>query len=56
LDLYHATVMVDERYMGTRELSAGPHTITVKNMGKSAESKGYYFGFDGIILNRKKDQ
>lgn len=56
LDLYHATVMVDERYMGARELSAGPHTITVKNVGKSAKSTGYYFGFDGIILNPKKDQ
>ena len=53
LDLYHQVIAVREHYMGARELAAGKHTITVKNAGKSAESKGYYFGFDGMILSPK---
>ena len=55
MDLYNGAVAVNEHYMGTRELDAGTHTLTVKNAGKAAESKGYYVGFDGMILSRKKN-
>jgi len=53
LDLYNQSIAVKEHYMGTRELTAGKHTITAKNVGKAAGSTGYYFGFDGMILSRK---
>jgi hypothetical protein len=53
LDLYNASIAIKEHYMDTRELDAGKHTISVNNMGKSPESDGYYFGFDGMILSPK---
>ncbi len=53
LDLHYPVIAVNEHYMGARELGAGKHTIAVKNLGKSPDSKGYYFGFDGMILSPK---
>ncbi len=52
LDLFSATVVTNERSFGPTELTAGPHTLAFVNKGKNAESKGYFFGLDGILLGK----
>ena len=52
LDLYNAQVTVREVTTGQQNLQAGVHTITFKNLGKNAQSKGYFFGVDGILPPR----
>lgn len=51
LDLYNASIAVREVHVGTRELAAGDHTLTIRNVGKSALSAGYFFGLDAVLLS-----
>jgi len=53
MDLYSPNGAVQERSFPARTFSAGPHTLTVKNRGKNAASKGYLFGLDGILLSKR---
>lgn len=49
-DQYSATIKALERCFSSGVLSAGKHTLTFVNKGKNAESKGYFMGFDGMLL------
>ncbi|MCL4694110.1 MAG: DUF2961 domain-containing protein [Candidatus Hydrogenedentes bacterium] len=50
IDQYHDAIVTRERQMPPRKLEKGTHTLTVRNLGKNAESAGYYFGLDGFLL------
>ncbi|HNR35694.1 MAG TPA: DUF2961 domain-containing protein [Candidatus Hydrogenedentes bacterium] len=52
LDLYSATVFVRDKIFGPIELAPGTHTLTLRNIGKNAESKGYFLGLDGILMGK----
>lgn len=52
-DLYNSTVASAERIFAPRTLAAGHHVLTFINKGKSPISKGYFFGFDGILLAKR---
>ncbi|MBL7645265.1 MAG: DUF2961 domain-containing protein [Candidatus Hydrogenedentes bacterium] len=54
LDLYTSNVTTKEFAFRTGTLSKGPHTLSFVSRGKKPESTGYYFGFDGYLLNRLK--
>ncbi|HEX4122476.1 MAG TPA: glycoside hydrolase family 172 protein [Verrucomicrobiae bacterium] len=48
LDLYAAAVTPVAEKLGRQVLAAGPHTLRFEGDGKSAQSKGYYLGFDAL--------
>jgi len=50
VDLYNKTVVTKDKIFGPVSLEAGERTLTVRNAGKNAESAGYFFGLDGILL------
>ncbi len=52
VDLYSATIVNREKLFGPLDLAAGAHTLTVRNVGKNAESKGFFFGLDGILIGK----
>jgi hypothetical protein len=52
VDFYTANIEQTERYHPSQNLDAGTHTLTFKNVGKNGASKGYFFGFDGLLLNK----
>jgi len=52
LDQFSPSIVTEEQWYGPVELSAGPHTLTVTNVGKNRQSKGYYLGLDAIMLER----
>ena len=45
--------MVKEVFISPQTLTGGHHVLTFKNRGKNAGSKGYFFGFDAILLQKK---
>ncbi|MCX6909919.1 MAG: hypothetical protein NTY01_18010, partial [Verrucomicrobia bacterium] len=52
-DLYNAGITVQEHVFSPQKLDAGKHTLTFKGRGKNGASKGYYFGFDGLLLSKR---
>ena len=44
-DLYSPNVVATTHRWGVHKLEAGPHVLRFECVGKSAESKGYLFGF-----------
>ena len=52
IDAFSANVVQKDKPFGPLDIKAGPHTLTVTNKGKNAESKGYFFGLDGILLGK----
>ena len=50
LDLYAPEVTPAMHRLGTRHLSAGPHTLRFECVGKSAKSAGYFLGFDALAV------
>lgn len=52
VDLYNASVISREQTFGPVALDPGQHTLTIKNVGKNSESKGYFFGLDAIYLGK----
>ena len=52
-NLYSAFLEIRDRSFGTQPLEAGKHTLTFKNRGKNAASKGYFFGLDGLLLEKR---
>jgi D-arabinan exo alpha-(1,3)/(1,5)-arabinofuranosidase (non-reducing end) len=53
LDLLNSSVIVREHTFPKRPLEAGRHVLTIKNVGKSVESKGYFFGLDALLLSER---
>lgn len=54
IDQFRPSIVTEEQWFGPVELAAGPHTLTVRNVGKNPESKGYYLGLDALLLERVK--
>ena len=52
VDLYSPTVASKDKIVGPVELTAGSHALTLRNVGKNADSKGYFFGMDGFLLGK----
>lgn len=52
VDLYNKTVVTKDKIFGPMTLEAGERTLTVRNVGKNAESEGYFFGLDGILVGK----
>lgn len=52
LDLFSPTVVMKDKTFGPATLQAGTHALTVRNTGKNGESKGYFFGLDGMVLGK----
>jgi hypothetical protein len=57
IDLYHAAVIPSGPIvLGTRELSAGDHTLTVEIVGANPQAlKAYMFGLDRLVLTSAQD-
>jgi hypothetical protein len=49
-DLYSPTVVHEEFLMPLGALEAGKYSLRFRNVGKAADSKGYFFGLDGLLL------
>ncbi len=54
IDLYGPTVAVFEHVYADVPLEAGKHTLTFRNVGKADQSKGYYFGIDGVLAAKRQ--
>lgn len=52
-DLYNEKIVITEQVFAPQTLEAGKHTLTFKNRGKNAASKGYLFGLDGLLLSKR---
>jgi len=52
IDLYSTNIVTKDQTFPSVALEAGTHKLTVRNVGKNPDSKGYYFGFDGILLGK----
>jgi hypothetical protein len=50
IDLFSPTPVTRDKVFGPLELAAGSHALTIKNTGKNSESKGCFFGLDGLLL------
>lgn len=48
-DLYHPAATPTGHRWGTHKLAAGDHTLRFECTGKSADSKGYFLGFDALV-------
>lgn len=53
LDLYAPAIMPHDHRLTTREFRPGYHTLRVANKGKNDQSKGHYFGLDGLVLRKR---
>ncbi len=49
LDFYRPNIAPTPHKLGMRTLAAGEHTLRFECVGKSKDSKGYFFGFDALI-------
>jgi hypothetical protein len=49
IDLYAPDIMPAEHKLGIHQLAAGTHTLRFECVGKSAESTGYFLGFDALM-------
>ena len=49
LDLYSATIQMKKRRIAAVALKAGEQKLVLRNVGKSAESAGYFLGLDSIV-------
>ncbi|HEY3914527.1 MAG TPA: glycoside hydrolase family 172 protein [Verrucomicrobiae bacterium] len=49
LDLYNKDTQAVSDKLGRQELTAGQHVLRFEGDGKSAQSKGFYFGFDALV-------
>lgn len=54
VDLFNRAIATKEYIFAAGELTAGKHVLRFINKGKNGDSKGYFFGFDGVLLNPKK--
>ena len=54
VDLYGASIAQMEQTFGTGLLKAGKHELRFVNRGKNKDSKGFFVGFDGMLLTAKK--
>ena len=52
VDLYNPTVVSKDKTLGPVDLTAGSHTLTLRNVGKNAESTGFFLGMDGFLLGK----
>lgn len=52
IDLYSAAIVTRDTIRGPVDLRAGSHILTVRNVGKNAESKGYFLGLDAILTGK----
>jgi hypothetical protein len=52
VDLYNPSAISREQALGPVTLDPGQHTLTITNVGKNPESKGYFFGLDAIYLGK----
>ena len=52
VDLYGSNISMEDKSFGPVELTAGAHTLTLRNVGKNPESKGFFMGLDGILLGK----
>jgi hypothetical protein len=50
IDQYYENVVTRERQLPPRKMDSGLHTLTVRNVGKNADSGGFFFGLDGFLL------
>ena len=50
IDQYSSSIVTRELQMPPRQLDKGSHTFSARNVGKNADSAGYYFGLDGLLL------
>lgn len=50
VDLYSASAMPATHSWGSRQVSAGPHRLRFECVGKSDKSKGYFLGFDALVV------
>lgn len=51
IDVYSASIANREHPLQTGAIAAGRHSLTFVNKGKNAESKGYFLGFDSLLLS-----
>ncbi len=49
-DLYSENVVKDEHRLPLQTLTAGQHTLRFECVGKNLDSRGYFLGFDVILL------
>ena len=49
LDLYNPEIAPTTEKLGTRNLTAGTHTLRFECAGKSPKSAGYFLGFDALV-------
>jgi len=52
LDLFSKSVEIREQSFAPILLDAGEHVLRAKNVGKNVDSKGYYFGLDGLLFEK----
>ncbi len=53
VDLFTSDVLSIEKSYAPVQLTAGRHVLTFVNHGKSPGSKGYFLGFEGILLAKR---
>ncbi|MBV9468703.1 MAG: DUF2961 domain-containing protein [Abitibacteriaceae bacterium] len=53
IDFYGPTVTDQDYTYPARNLEAGRHTLTIHNVGKNTQSKGYLFGLLGVLLQKR---
>lgn len=49
LNLYSPDIRIMEQYWGVRKLAAGPHKLRFECVGRAADSRGYFLGFDALV-------
>jgi hypothetical protein len=49
-DLYDPEITTAAEKLGTRQLTAGTHTLRFECAGKSSKSTGYFLGLDALVL------
>jgi hypothetical protein len=52
VDAFSKSIVTKEYTLDTRDFEAGRHEVTIRNVGKAADSKGYFVGVDGIIVGK----
>lgn len=53
IDQFSASDTTEEKLLPERAFTSGEHTLTIRNVGKNAESKGVFFGLDGFLLQKR---
>ena len=51
-DLYAASAGPAQHKWGMHKLTAGTHTLRFECVGKSPQSKGYFLGFDALVVRK----